>query len=272
MAQVNQFPGGEYPLGDARVFEPGEWPEGAVPPAGDWPYTIGDARVYQGADTGWPPPNAMPQDWLYTIGAWPTVRGQQVRQRPSLPFIRSSQAPVSRPRSGRRGMFRGFEGLGDDAPDAIRIYVPRLAAGLYAIDLYQTGLTPDAMPPVEPIATARWNSRLATKFSQEGQRLLGFVPVVHEPEGAEVIYAHMAGATSHTEAERIWSPMQRALNQARTATGVGAPADPYAGQPRSWETTPPAPSPEAPPVAARPRSVADLVLGIAMVVGGIVLF
>lgn len=264
MAKVSQFPGGDYPLGDTVVYE--------------------------GADTGWPPKNAMPQDWLYTIGAWPTVRGRQAHTAEPLPFMRGSMVPVSSRRTlpPMRASFhglaedwpytigawrsksrRGFAGLGDDTPDAIRVYVPRLAAGLYAIDLYQTGLTPDSMPPAEPIETARWNSRLATKLSQEAHRLLGFVPVIHEPEGADVIYIHMAGATSHAEAERIWGPMQRALNQARTATGVGAPADPYAAQPRAWETTPPAPAPG--PAPAR-RSVIDLVLGAAMVIGGIVLF
>lgn len=261
MAKVSQFPGGDYPLGDTVVYE--------------------------GADTGWPPKDAMPQDWLYTIGAWPTVRGRQVRAAAPLPFMRGSMVPPHKAsslppirasfgdmdpytigawRSKRR---LGFAGLGDDTPDAIRVYVPRLAAGLYAIDLYQTGLTPDVMPPTEPIETARWNSRLATKLSQESQRLLGFVPVIHEPEGADVIYIHMAGATSHAEAERIWSPMQRALNQARNATGVGAPADPYAAQPRAWEAAAPAAEPTPPPAR---RSVIDLVLGAAMVIGGIVLF
>jgi hypothetical protein len=253
MAQVSQFPGGEYPLGDAAVYEGGEgWPPVRGEGPQDWPYTIGAARsrrfhgfgdsvVYEGAETGWPPESALPQDWLYTIGAW------------------------------RKSKRRGLRGLGDDTPDAIRIYVPRLAAGLYAIDVYETGLTPDSMPPVEPIATARWNNRLATKFAQEAKRLIGFIPVVHEPEGSDVIYAHMAGATGHTEAERIWAPMQRALNQARNATGVGAPADPYASQPRAWETSPPLPaSVPIAPVAAH-KGAMDLVLGIAMVVGGIVL-
>ncbi|MGH9463111.1 MAG: hypothetical protein ACRD1X_18020 [Vicinamibacteria bacterium] len=233
MAKVSQFPGGDYPLGDTVVYE--------------------------GADTGWPPKSAMPQDWLYTIGSHAHRRGIQGLGQ-DWPYTLGAW------RTRRRGM----RGLGDDTPDSIRIYVPRLAAGLYAIDLYQTGLTPDSMPPVEPIATQRWNNRIATKFSQEARRLIGFVPVIHEPEGADVIYVHMAGATSHAEAERIWAPMQRALNQARTATGVGAPSDPYAAQPRAWETTPQAPGPG--PMPERPRSVLDLVLGAAMVIGGIVLF
>jgi hypothetical protein len=236
MARVSEFPRGSYPIG--------QFPGGRYP--------LGDTVVYEGAQTGWPPKDARPQDWLYTIGAMEpyTIGARGFR--------------VSRRR-------RGLRGLGDDTPDAIRIYVPRLAAGLYAIDLYEAGLTPDAMPPVEPIATARWNNRLATKLTQEARRLLGFVPVIHEPEGADVIYVHMAGATSHSEAERIWGPMQRALNQARNATGVGAPADPYAAQPRSWEATPPLPGP-GPVPPERPRSVLDLVLGAAMVIGGIVLF
>jgi len=233
MASVRQFPSGDYPLGDTVVYE--------------------------GADTGWPPKTALPQDWLYTIGA----------HRPREVHGLGEDWPYTI--GAWRTKRRGVRGLGDDTPDAIRIYVPRLAAGLYAIDLYQTGLTPDSMAPVEPIETQRWNSRIATKFTQEARRLIGFVPVVHEPEGADVIYAHMAGATSHSEAERIWAPMQRALNQARTATGVGAPADPYAGQPRAWETSPPLPGPGPAPVPAR-RSVLDLVLGAAMVIGGIVLF
>lgn len=300
----------------------------------DGTYPLADAIVYEGAATGWPPPQATPQDWLYTIGAWPSVRGRQRTSPPPLPFVRGrqargSQAPQPPPirmgfgeangdwpyviagaalgqpvvregggwdwaedrrdppapwlytlgdtwrrsKRGRRGI-HGM-GLGDDTPDSIRIYVPRLAAGLYAIDLYETGLTKDAMPPAEPIESARWNDRLATKFSQEARRYLGFVPVVHEPAGVDVIFAHMAGAVDHASAERIWQPLQSALNRARNATGVGAPADPYAGTPRAYETSAPT-SPEAgpplPPATIRPRSGLDIILGIAMVAGGVLLF
>jgi hypothetical protein len=251
MAHVSEFPSGGYPIGQ---FPGGEYPLGAGRRARSRRSRLrgfGDTVVYEGGSTGWPPKDARPQDWLYTIGGMD-------------PYTIGNGFKLSR-RS------RGLRGLGDDTPDAIRIYVPRLAAGLYAIDLFEAGLTPDAMPPIEPIATSRWNNRLATKLNQEARRLLGFVPVIHEPEGADVIYVHMAGATNHSEAERIWGPMQRALNQARNATGVGAPADPYAAQPRAWEATPPLPGP-APAAPERPRSVLDLVLGVAMVVGGIVLF
>lgn len=242
----------------------------------DGTYPLGDARVYEGADTGWPPPDAQPQDWLYTIGraslGQPVVREGGVNWAEEAPGDPATPWLYTIGGLGRRS--KRLRGLGDDTPDAIRIYVPRLAAGLYAIDLYESGLTKDQMPPAEPVESARWNDRIATKFSQEAKRYLHFVPVVHEPAGADVIFAHMLGATSHASAERIWTPLQTALNRARAATGVAAPADPYAGTPRAYETgAPTEPEAVAPPApVVRPKSGLDIILGIAMVVGGIVLF
>src|SRR3989304_4757116 len=101
---------------------------------------------------------------------------------------------------------RGISGLafalGDDTPDSIRLYVPRLAAAMHALMLYDTGLTYGALDH-KPFAAHIWENRLATEFNMQAKKYLGFVPVVHEAEGADVIFAHMAGAAHHPHANRI---------------------------------------------------------------------
>lgn len=184
------------------------------------------------------------------------------------------------------GRMRFFGGLGDDTPNAIRIYVPRLATGLRALELYSFPPTPegrltwaDAPPDPGTLATV-WGDEIATQFARHAQRYLGFVPVIHEPAGAEVVYAHMLGATTHTQAERIWAPLQNAINTARTAVGAPAPTDPYANRPRAWtEGTAippsggaPAPAPVAtgseavPLVQSASRSAGEILVGSSMLI------
>lgn len=315
---------------------------------------LGQARVYEGAETGWPPPDAEPQDWLYTLGLgraaspFTTNEGWTHRttgyadcddgsRRTAYVFcpaqITAAAARVTRPAMVMRGLgydprygwgtgalrpvrgepgrfmpdavqryrrppdwryhstavpglsrlrFRssavpGLRGLGDDTPDSIRLYVPRLASGMHALQLYDTGLMYGALA-TKPFESAVWTSDLATEFAHQAQRYLKFVPVVHEPEGAQVIFAHMLGAENHTEAERIWQPLQAAINRARTATGTPVPADPTANQPRAWEEAAPAPPPppEMPPPGPPPMpgvggDVLGLLSGAAMVIASLIL-
>jgi len=175
---------------------------------------------------------------------------------------------------------RGISGLafalGDDTPDSIRLYVPRLAAAMHALMLYDTGLMYGALDH-KPFAAHVWENRLATEFNMQAKKYLGFVPVVHEAEGADVIFAHMAGAANHTDANRIWGRMQTAINRARTATGTPTPADPNAGAPRPWESAAPPPPPAnggrapTPPAPAGRGSIWELLAGAGLVIGGIVL-
>ena len=159
--------------------------------------------------------------------------------------------------------------LGDDAVNSIRVYVPRLHSGIHALELRRTGKTYEFSPPATPFAVTRWNNDLATVFNQWAGSLLGFVPVIHEPVGADVIFVHMLGATTHAEAEAMWRPLQQVFNMARRDTGTPAPSDPYAGRPRAWE----APAPPRPPVV-QPRARGggmDAVVGAALVIVSLVL-
>jgi hypothetical protein len=70
--------------------------------------------------------------------------------------------------------------------------------------------------------------------------------------------------------------MQSAINRARTATGTPTPADPNAGAPRPWQQAAPPPPANggrrpAPPAVPERGSIWELLAGMGLVIGGIVL-
>ena len=100
---------------------------------------------------------------------------------------------------------------------SIKVYVPRLASGLFALDAMETGLEPE---PDLSFRSARWDDELATSFVYQTKRVLGFVPSVTGRKGDSYIYVHAS-------TERF-KPFQDAVNQARNQLGIAAPADPAA--------------------------------------------
>lgn len=202
--------------------------------------------------------------------AWGQRNGYFVGQFPTghYPLARFAPGtyPIGQWRLARRGRLGA---LGHDTPDSIRLYVPRLASAMHAMMLRESGLTYGAVAHA-PFETVRWNNELATEFAHQARKYLGFTPVVHEPLGADVVYAHMLGAETHAEAEQIWGALQAAIALARASTGTPAVADPTAGRPRPWEAPGPPPGPPGPPPAdARRDGIIQLVVGLVSLVGGI---
>lgn len=106
-------------------------------------------------------------------------------------------------------------------PAAIRLYVPRLASGLVALDAWSGDFQ-----------AARWNNDIAQAFIQVAYDFLGFAPAVTGSSGDDVVYAHMrlaggAPARTHAEAEAVFAQFQAAINAARSEAGIVPPRDPY---------------------------------------------
>ena len=250
MARVlAQFPNGHYPLGQYHAPVPSPWPGPPVP-------TRAPSR-------GWPAATRAPS-----------------RGRPA-PFVLRGfgQEPGLSPTQWSYTLGHGLRGLGDDTPNSIRLYVPRLASGLHALMLYDTGLTYGAVA-TKPFEQHVWEPQLAREFKLQANKYLGFAPIVHELDGEVVIFAHMAGASDHDEAERIWGAMQRAITRARTATGTPAPVDPKPDAPRAWQQAVPPPPGPGPvpgpgpgpgPGPAPGMSILGFLTGAGMVIAAIIL-
>lgn len=205
-------------------------------------------------------PNAYPLGSFvdtYPLGDFPNGH---------YPLSQKTSGHHAGPRPVARAVFQTSYPLGDNAPNAIRLYVPRLASGLHALTLSDTGLTYGALAHPS-FGSARWNNAIATEFSRQAQKYLGFVPVVHESEGSEVVFAHMTGSFSHVVAEALWAPMQSAIDAARRRTGTPALADPGVG---SGGAAPAAPE-QAAAAPSAAQSIWDFVTGTGLVILGIVL-
>lgn len=105
-------------------------------------------------------------------------------------------------------------------PVALKLYVPRLASGLYALGHEDVGSDFDS---------ARWNDTIASAFIVEAARTLGRVPAVTGRNGDAYIYVYMPGATTKSAALNAFMPLQTAITAARARAGIVAPAEPGSG-------------------------------------------